>query len=106
MSVIVTLRMKGDAAGLEKYAGEHPDEMSAIVDRAKSHGLMAHRFYGSDGGEIMVVDEWPDFDSFQTFFSEAEGQIGPLMGAAGVEGEPEIVSWRKLETGDSYGWDD
>ena len=47
MSVIVTLRMKGDAAGLEKYAGEHPDEMSAIVDRAKSHGLMAHRFTGA-----------------------------------------------------------
>ena len=106
MSVIVTLRIKGDAAGLEQYAGEHPDELSAIVEKAKGHGLIAHRFYGSEGGELMVVDEWPDFESFQTFFSEAEAQIGPLMGAAEVTGEPEITAWRKLATGDSYGWDD
>ena len=106
MSVIVTLRMKGDAAGLEQYAGEHQDEMSAIVEKAEGHGLIAHRFYGGEVGEIMVVDEWPDFESFQTFFSEAEAQIGPLMGAAGASGEPEIKSWRKLATGDSYGWDD
>jgi hypothetical protein len=106
MSVIITLQMKGDASALEQYASEHPDAMTGIVEQAKGHGLMAHRFYGDDNGHLMIVDEWPDFGSFQTFFSEAEGEIGPLMGAAGVADRPEITSWRKLETGDSYGWED
>jgi hypothetical protein len=106
MSVIVTLRMKGDASALEEHAKANPDAMIGIVEKAKSRGLIAHRFYGTDDGDVMVVDEWPDFASFEKFFQETGDQIGPLMGAAGVQGEPEVKEWRKLETGDSVGWDD
>jgi hypothetical protein len=52
-----------------------------------------------------VVDEWPDEQSFRSFFSAAAGDIEPMMGAAGVTSEPEVTFWRKLETNDEVGWD-
>jgi hypothetical protein len=104
MSVIVTLRVKGDAAALERYAQENPDVMTRVVDRAKGYGVLAHRFYGNGEGDMMVIDEWPDFESFQTFFAEAAGDIGPMMQAAGVADEPRPEAWSKLETHDDFGW--
>src|SRR5438067_8851063 len=70
MSVIVTLSVKGNAKQLEEYAASNSDAMEAIVESAKGHGLIAHRFYGSEDGEIMVIDEWPDAQSFESFFQE------------------------------------
>jgi hypothetical protein len=103
MSVIMTFRVFGNPDEVERYAQEHPDEMQAITERAKGHGLIAHRFYGS-GGEVLVVDEWPDAESFQRFFAEVEPELGPMMQAAGVTGQPEITFWNKLETKDDVGW--
>jgi hypothetical protein len=104
MSVIVTLSMKGDPAKLEQHAGSNPDSMQAILQSAKERGVIAHRFYGSDDGEILVVDEWPDEQSFQSFFEENSGSIGPMMQAAGVTSEPQVRFWRKLESNDEHGW--
>ena len=104
MSVIMTLRASGDPSRLEQYAAENPDTMRGIVDRAKENGLIAHRFYGSDDGTVMVVDEWPDAESFQRFFEAEQGQIQPLMETAGMTGQPEVRFWRKLETNDEVGW--
>jgi heme-degrading monooxygenase HmoA len=105
MSVIMTLRMKGDPAALEREAAADPDAIRSISDRAKGHGLIAHRFYGSeDGSEIIVVDEWPDRASFEAFFGEASDQIQPLMQSIGVSSEPEIRFWRKLDSHDEVGW--
>jgi hypothetical protein len=104
MSVIMTLRMSGDPKRLEERAAAEPGAIRAISDRAKRHGLIAHRFYGSDDGEIMVVDEWPDRAGFEAFFEEARGEIEPLMQAAGVSGEPQVTFWRKLESRDEVGW--
>jgi hypothetical protein len=52
----------------------------------------------------MVADEWPDEQSFQSFFEENSGSIGPMMQAAGVTSEPQVRFWRKLESNDEYGW--
>jgi hypothetical protein len=106
MSVIMTLRAQGDPLELERRAAESPDRMRAIADRAKEHGLIAHRFYGSDDGQLMVVDEWPDPQSFQAFFEEMRPEIDPLMREAGVTTDPEVTFWRKLETHDEVGWSD
>src|SRR5438270_8712607 len=103
MSVMVTLSMQGDPKQLEGYAQSNADAMQEILASAESHGLIAHRFYGTEG-EIMVVDEWPDQQSFESFFQENGPRIGPLMQAAGVTSEPQPKFWRKLETGDEYGW--
>ena len=104
MSVIVTMSMKGDARKLEEHAANDPAAMQAVLESGKQRGVIAHRFYGSEDGEIMVVDEWPDEQSFQSFFEENSGRIGPMMEAAGVTSEPQVKFWRTLDTGDEHGW--
>jgi hypothetical protein len=104
MSVLVTLTLDGDGEKLERFAAENPDRIKAIRDHAVDHGLIAHRFYASEG-QIMVIDEWPDAESFRSFFGHAEGAIGEMMGAVGVTGRPEPKFWRELESHDAYGWD-
>jgi hypothetical protein len=105
MSVIMTLRVHGDPKELESRAAANPDAIQAISDRAKAHGLIAHRFYGSEDGQIMVVDEWPDPESFQSFFAESRSEIEPLMRDVGATSEPEVMFWRKLESHDEVGWE-
>ena len=101
----MTLRVRGDAQKLEAQAAADPSAIGAIADEAKKEGLIAHRFYGSDDGQIMVVDEWPDPAAFQRFFEANQARIGPLMASAGVTEEPEVTFWRKLDTHDDVGWD-
>jgi heme-degrading monooxygenase HmoA len=104
MPVIMTFVVPGDPDELERRAAENPEAMRSIADRAQEQGLTAHRFYGADG-KIMVVDEWPDAESFQRFFEQNKAEIEPMMRDAGVTGEPEITFWRKLDTRDEVGWD-
>ncbi len=103
MSVIMTLTVKGDPQKLEEHASSNQDTMGEVIESAKGHGLISHRFYGSEDGQIMVLDEWPDEQSFKAFFEENGGRIGPMMEAAGVTSEPQPTFWRKLETHDNYG---
>jgi hypothetical protein len=102
MSVIMTLVVAGDPSAAEREFQQNPDRTARIMESAKSHGLIGHRFYGSDA-KVMVIDEWPDEASFRAFFAEMEPEIGPVMQAV-AQGEPEITIWRKLDTGDDYGW--
>src|SRR5262245_29729536 len=105
MSVIMVLRARGNPNELERRAAENPERMQAILEKAKAHGLIGHRFFGRiDGDEIMVADEWPDATSFASFFKEVEDEVGPLMAEVGVTEEPEVTFWRRLDTHDEYGW--
>jgi quinol monooxygenase YgiN len=104
VSVIMTLSIAGDPSKLEEFAADNQEHLQGIVESAKQHGLIAHRFYGSEDDKIMVVDEWPDAESFQTFFEEQRPQIEPIMAAVGVTAEPEVTFWRRLEAHDEYGW--
>ncbi|NUP51859.1 MAG: hypothetical protein HOW97_31755 [Catenulispora sp.] len=105
MSVLMTLQVAGDPKAMEQYAQEHPDQMQEVLGTAKRHGLIAHRFYGSSDGEnVLVVDEWPDRESFESFFQEAQSTIGPMFEAAQGKGEPTPMYWKELATGDAYGW--
>jgi hypothetical protein len=103
MSVIVMLRMSGDPATFEQQVAAQADAIGRIMETAKRHGLIAHRWYGADG-QFMAVDEWPDADSFHAFFNEAQAEIGPLMQAAGVSSPPDVTFWRTLDIGDAVGW--
>jgi quinol monooxygenase YgiN len=105
MSVIVMLRVDADPAKLEEFAAANPDKMAGIRDRAVGNGLIAHRFFGNDSGESMVVDEWESPEAFQAFFGEAGAEIGEMMSAVGVTTEPRPEFWRVLETHDKYGWE-
>ena len=104
MSVIMAFVVNGDPKKLEEHAASDPNTAKAILEAAKSHGLIAHRFYGSEDGQIMIVDEWPDEQSFQSFFEENGAKIGPMFQAAGVTAEPQPKFWHKLQTYDEYGW--
>lgn len=104
MSVIITLRIKADASKLEAWAGSNQDAMSTILEKAKQHGVIAHRFYANDSGDVLVLDEWPDAESFHAFFADSQGDIAPMMAAAGVQGQPAVDSWHELQTNDQYGW--
>jgi len=101
--VIVTLRVSGDPAAFEEQAAAQADAIGRIMEVAKRHGLIAHRWYGADG-EYMAVDEWPDGESFQAFFAEMGSQIEPLMREVGVTEMPQPTFWRKLESHDEVGW--
>ena len=103
MSVIMTMVLPGDGARLEQFAAENPNRIQAIRDHAVEHGLIAHLFYAADG-EIMVVDEWPDAESFLSFFAHVEGEVGAMMAEVGITGEPQPKFWRELESHDQYGW--
>jgi hypothetical protein len=105
MSIIMTLQVSGDPQGMERFASENQDAMRAVLDAATRHGLIAHRFYGSDDGSmLMVLDEWPDRDSFEAFFREQESQIRPMFEAVRATSEPQPLYWRELETHDAFGW--
>jgi hypothetical protein len=105
MSVIMTLEVTGDPKGMEQFASQNKGKMEAVLEAAKEHGLIAHRFYGSDdGARLMVLDEWPDRQSFESFFREQESEIRPMMEAAGVTAEPEASFWHQLATHDEFGW--
>lgn len=100
MSVLMTLRVHGDAQALEDRAAANPAGMQAILEKAIPHGLISHRFYAS-GDELLVVDEWETEEGFKRFFAEAT-EIPGLMADVGVTSEPEVKFWRKLESRDDY----
>lgn len=103
MSVIVTIHVKADGDKLEQWAAANQDTLKGIAAKAEAQGMIAHRFY-ADGNGVMVLDEWPDAESFQTFFHGSMGEIGPMIEAVGGQGEPEVRFWRELDTPDKYGW--
>jgi hypothetical protein len=102
VSVFMTLWVEGDPAAVEARAAAEPETMQKILDMAKQHGCLYHRFYGQDG-QILVVDEWESEEGFHTFFAAAGDLIGPMMAAAGVTTEPRPAFWRKLDTKDDLG---
>ncbi len=99
MSVLMTFRAVGDPAELERRAAANPDGMRALAESARPHGLISHRFFGTDDGDIMVLDEWETAEGFHAFFAE-HPEIRAMMGEVGVTAAPEIKFWRALETHD------
>ena len=98
MSVLMTLRVKGDPTKLERFAAENPGRIGSTAERGKEHGVISHHFYGS-GSEIIVIDEWPSEDAFHAFFA-ASPEVPGYFEAAGATSPPEVTFWRKLETHD------
>ena len=50
MSVRMTLTVTADPKQLEQIASGNREKMQAVLEAAKRHGLIAHRFFGSDDG--------------------------------------------------------
>ena len=44
----------------------------------------------TDGKDLVVIDEWPDADTFNTVFAGA-ARMGEFLSGAGIIGEPEVT---------------
>ena len=105
MPVIMIQELAADPQGLEQFAATNEETVRAILEAAKKHGLTAHRFYGSeDGTKVLIVDEWPDRESFEAFAKEQAPQIEPMIKAASGTEVSEPTYWRELTTYDAFGW--
>ena len=100
MSVVMILRINADPNALEAFANAHAELMSGIADAGKMAGATRHTFAAGDT-EILVIDEWPDEATFQSFF-DSQPDIPRIMQAAGAQGAPEISFYRKLDTPDQF----
>lgn len=96
----MVLRVPGDPKAVEAYDAA---AIRAVSARGQAAGVTKHRFF-TNGSEVVVVDEWPDRESFQRFF-ESETEIGQIMAAAGVTSEPSIEFFDRMDVDDAVGWD-
>ena len=102
MSVMMGLRISVDPKRFEEVVNGNRERLMSVSERAKRHGAMSHAFYASEAGdEVLVVDVWPDSESFQQFFSSSP-EIGEMMGEAGVTSEPQPVFWHDMDTPDKF----
>jgi hypothetical protein len=89
MSVIVIGRMNTDPANIKKLWADRKADFEGVAKAAKAAGALHHR-WGLGDGYILIIDEWPDAESFQTFFS-GNSTIPSLMQDGGVSGPPEFT---------------
>jgi hypothetical protein len=83
MAILMTLKVPADSDKLLQFTKDNPDALPNIADKAKPFGVISHKFYAS-GGQILVVDEWPDEASFHAFF--AASRKSRMIAAAGDRG--------------------
>lgn len=88
MSVLVIGHMTVDPANLVKLWADRKADFAAVAKEAKAQGAIHHR-WGVGDGQVVIVDEWRDAQSFQKFF-ESQTTIPELMQAAGVQGPPQF----------------
>ncbi len=100
MAVLMTLRVKGDVAKLEQLWKDEPELIRTVGERSKVAGAIHHAFWKGDG-EILVVDEWPDEQSFHAFFADSP-EIPQIMERCGVTTEPQVEFWSRAKVDDSF----
>jgi hypothetical protein len=90
VSVIVIARFSvPDVGKAAEWARTHADVPEDITAYGKSLGQIGHRMH-TDGKDLVVIDEWPDADTFNTFFAGA-ARMGEFLSGAGIVGEPEVT---------------
>ncbi len=96
MSVVVIVRCSvSDVRKAATWARTHADVPEDITAYGKSLGQRGHMVV-TDGKDLVVIDEWPDADTFSTFFAGA-ARMGEFLSGAGVLGEPEVTILEALD---------
>jgi hypothetical protein len=102
MSVIVTVKFDVPATEIERVArDQHGETMLRIAEAGRQQGAMHHQFVEDADGRALVIDEWPDLDSFQRFFGGRD-DIKQVMADAGVVTEPTVTVHRVLDMPDRF----
>ena len=73
MSVLVTVKIKGDTATFRQALADRAGEFEKLSEAGRAQGAIHHRF-GVGDGFILVVDEWESAGHFQQFFSNPDLQ--------------------------------
>ncbi len=90
MSVIVIARCSdSDVQKADEWTRTNAEVPGDITAYGKSLGQIGHRVV-TDGKDLVVIDEWPDADTFNTFFAGAT-RMGEFLSVAGIIGEPEVT---------------
>ncbi len=89
MSVVVIARFPSDDPGKAlEWARAHSDIPEEITAHGRSLGQIGHRIVLGEK-ELVVIDEWPNEESFQTFFSGAP-RMQELLSGTGLSSDPVI----------------
>jgi hypothetical protein len=100
MSVIVIGRLAADPATMKKLWADRAADFVSVAAEAKAAGALHHRWaLGEDN--VVLVDEWPDAESFQKFFS-SNTTIPALMQSGGVQGIPEFEIMEAADAPDEF----
>lgn len=100
MSIFVILRVPGDPNTIEQYANANAELVKGIAEDGRAAGATRHAFAAGDN-EILVIDEWPSEEAFQSFFNN-QTDIPRVMRDGGAQGPPIISYYRKLDTPDAF----
>jgi quinol monooxygenase YgiN len=95
MSAVVIVRLKADPQKVQEVLRAHAAEIDQVTADAQAAGALSHRFVSADG-EVLIIDEWNDAQSFQTFFGTNK-TIATVMQEAGVTERPNIEVFQPLE---------
>ncbi|NMO88468.1 hypothetical protein [Actinomycetospora sp. TBRC 11914] len=101
MSVLVTVTFPVPAETMEKVVLDNTATMAAISEDGRRHGAIHHQFVQHPDGSAVVVDEWPDEESFHRFF-DSQDEIRRIMAEAGVSEPPAVRVYPVLDTPDRF----
>jgi hypothetical protein len=101
MSVLVTVKIKGDVATFRKSLAERAGEFGKVAQRGREAGCRHHRF-GVGDGCVLVVDEWDSPEQFEAFFGDPELQA--FIGSAGADPtvSPDITVLEAISSPDQF----
>jgi hypothetical protein len=99
MSVLVTMKVKGDTDRFRSFIANEADRLREIAQTARDAGAIHHRF-GVGDGFVVVVDEWDSAESFQGFITS--DAVVAVIGEMGAQGEPEVDITEAVESPDQF----
>ena len=101
MSVLVTVRVRGDVDQFRRVLKDEPERFREIAPEAKAAGAIHHRF-GIGDGFVLAVDEWESAEAFQAFFQSSEKVAAIIRDAGGSPEPPEIVITEAINSPDEF----
>jgi quinol monooxygenase YgiN len=99
MSVLVRVVVPGDTDQFRAWVASDADKLAEIGEQGRAAGCLHHRFAVGDG-EVLIVDEWDNSESFQAFFGSDE--VAAAMRAGGAQGPPDVKIYAAIETADQF----
>jgi quinol monooxygenase YgiN len=95
MSVVAIVRLAADENKVREVLNARAADIEKVSAAAKEAGALSHRFVSANG-QVLIIDEWNDGESFTSFFGSNK-TIAEVMMAAGVTDRPNIEIYTPLE---------